>query len=49
MIITLIYRGIVALMLCLVVWNMFRQENWREQVGSILVIIPLLLRVLMIK
>lgn len=49
MMVTLIYRGIVLLMLGLVVWNMFLQENWREQVGSVLVIIPLLLRVLMIK
>ena len=49
MLLTLIYQAIVLLMLALCVWNMFRQELWKEQIGSILIILPLLLRVLMIK
>lgn len=46
---TLVYRGIVLLMICMSVWNMFREKNWREQLASLWVISPLVLRFLMIK
>jgi hypothetical protein len=46
---TIAYRLIVLLMLVLSTWNMFRQDNFRDQIGSVLVIIPLMLRVFMIK
>ncbi len=46
---TLIYRGIVALLLLLVVWNILDEKDIKQQALSALVIIPLVLRVLMIK
>lgn len=49
LILTPVYRGIVLLMLCMSVWNMFRQKDWREQLAAMWVICPLLLRFLMIK
>ena len=49
LIIPIIYRGIVLLMICMSIWNMFREKNWREQLASLWVISPLVLRFLMIK
>jgi len=49
MIITLIYRLIVAFVLILTVWNLFTEENLHKQMNAALVVIPLILRVLMIK
>ena len=46
---TLIYRFLVALVLFLTVWNLFDEEDIKKQANNALVIIPLLLRVLMIK
>ena len=46
---TLIYRGIVAMLLLLVVWHMFDEKDIKTQALSALVVIPLVLRVLMIK
>lgn len=47
--ITLIYRGLIALVLGLTVWNLFTEEKVLEQANAALVVIPLLLRLLMIK
>ncbi len=47
--ITIIYRILVGIILLLVVWNLFDEEEVFKQANSALVIIPLLLRVLMIK
>lgn len=46
---TLIYRGIVFFVLALVVRCMFREKDFWKQVTAALVVIPLILRVLMIK
>ncbi|GAU76118.1 hypothetical protein [Fusibacter sp. 3D3] len=47
--ITLIYRGIIALVLIFVVWHIFEEEKITHQANAALVIIPLVLRFLMIK
>lgn len=47
--ITLIYRGIVALVLIFTGWNLFTEEKITNQANAALVIIPLILRLLMIK
>lgn len=46
---TLIYRILVGIVLILTVWNLFDEEEIFKQANNALVIIPLLLRVLMIK
>lgn len=46
---TLIYRAIVAMVLILVIWNLFDEEDVKKQANNALVIIPLILRILMIK
>ncbi len=46
---TLIYRIIVLIVLLLVVWNLFDEDKMKNQANAAIVIIPLLLRVLMIK
>lgn len=47
--ITLIYRGIIALVLIFTVWNLFTEEKITEQANAALVVIPMVLRLLMIK
>lgn len=47
--ITLIYRGIVALVLVFTIANLFEEKNWLKQCTAALVTIPLILRMLMIK
>lgn len=46
---TLIYRILVGLVLVLTIWNLFDEEDTMKQANNALVVIPLLLRVLMIK
>ena len=57
---TLIYRGIIALVIAMVVWNLFvpekaddeklsRKEIITSQLNSAMVLIPLVMRLLMIK
>lgn len=46
---TLIYRALVGIVLIFTVWNLFEEEDIKKQANNALVIIPLLLRVLMIK
>ncbi|HPI97857.1 MAG TPA: hypothetical protein PLV56_03850 [Synergistales bacterium] len=46
---TLIYRGIVLFVLALVIRCLFREKDLWKQVTAALVVIPLILRVLMIK
>jgi hypothetical protein len=46
----IIYQGIVALFLVLIVVNMFRKKkNTHYQIDAALVLVPLILRLLMIK
>jgi len=46
---TWIYRLIVAVVLVLVALDLWNERDWRKQVVAVMVIVPLLLRVLMIK
>lgn len=45
----IIYRILVAIVLLLTVLNLYEEEDIMKQANNALVIIPLLLRVLMIK
>ena len=47
--ITLIYRGIIAVVLIFTIWNLFDEEKIKLQANAALVVIPLILRLLMIK
>lgn len=47
--ITLIYRAIVAVVLIFTVWNMFDEEKITLQANAALVVVPMILRLLMIK
>ena len=47
--ITLIYRGIVGLVLVFTVWNLFSDKKLVHQANAALVVIPMILRLLMIK
>lgn len=46
---TFIYRIIVVLILFLTLWNLFEEKDIKNQANAALVLIPLMLRVLMIK
>lgn len=46
---TLIYRIILAFVLLLTLWNLFDEKSIKNQGNAALVVIPLVLRVLMIK
>lgn len=49
MIMTLIYRALVGIILVFVVWNMFSEKKLSFQVTGALIVIPLILRLFMIK
>jgi len=44
-----IYLIIAAIVLLLTVVDLFQEKNWKKQLTHLIVIIPLLLRVLLIK
>lgn len=46
---TIIYRIIVALVIALVGWNLFTEKKLTAQMNYALVLIPMVLRVLMLK
>jgi hypothetical protein len=46
---TLVYRGIVGFVLLLVLWCLFNEKSFWKQVTAALVVIPLVLRLLMLK
>jgi len=46
---TIVYQVITACVIGLVGWNLFRERRLTEQMTAVLVLLPLLLRVLMIK
>ncbi|MBU5269914.1 hypothetical protein [Clostridium cochlearium] len=46
---TLIYRLLVAIVLIFTVWNLFEEKDIKQQANAALVVIPLVLRILMIK
>ena len=47
--ITIIYRLILALIVGLVGWNLFTEKKLTMQLNAAMVLIPLFLRVLMVK
>ena len=46
---TLIYQGITLIVVLLIVWHMLRGRRLKEQMEAALVLLPLILRLLMIK
>jgi hypothetical protein len=46
---TLIYQGITLVVVLLIVWHMLRERRLIEQMEAALVLLPLILRLLMIK
>ncbi len=46
---TIVYLVILACVLALVIWNMVTEEKLTNQLTAMMVIIPLILRLLMIK
>lgn len=46
---TLIYRGILIFMAVLIVICMFREKSFWKQAGAVMVLVPVVLRILMIK
>lgn len=49
MIMTIIYLAILALVLLFTIWNLLTEQKTVNQLNAVMVIIPLLLRLLMIK
>ena len=49
MLLTWIYWAITAFMIVLVLRSLYREKSLREQIVAAMVLVPLLLRVLMIK
>lgn len=47
--ITIIYRLLLVMILFFVVWNLFDEEDFFKQANAAMLIIPLVLRILMIK
>ena len=46
---TIVYLVILALVLGLVIWNLFTEEKLVNQITAMMVIVPLVLRLLLIK
>jgi hypothetical protein len=46
---TLIYQGITLVVVLLIVWHMFRERRLTGQMEAALVLLPLILRLLLIK
>ena len=44
-----LYLGIILVLLVLIVWNMMTEKNLMVQIDAALVIVPLVLRLLLIK
>jgi hypothetical protein len=44
-----LYLTIVAAVLVLIVWNFLTEEDWRKKAADAMVIVPLLLRLFLIK
>lgn len=49
MILTWVYRLIVAVVLALVVLDLWDERDWRRQIVAVMVIVPMLLRLVMLK
>lgn len=44
-----LYLAIVAAVLALIIWNFITEKDWRRKVGDAMVIVPLLMRLFLIK
>ena len=44
-----VYLVITAGVLALIVWNFITEKDWRRKAGTAMVIVPLLLRLFLIK
>lgn len=49
MVLTVIYLAIIALLVFFIGWNMFTEKDILVQIDAALIIIPLILRLLLIK
>ncbi|MBQ7247395.1 MAG: hypothetical protein IJS22_04835 [Lachnospiraceae bacterium] len=49
MVVTIIYLAIIVFLLFFIIWNMFTEKDIMLQIDAALVIIPLVLRLLLIK
>lgn len=49
MVLTVIYLAIIVMLLGLVIWNMFTEKDIMVQIDAALIIIPLVLRLFLIK
>lgn len=49
MVLTIIYLAIIALLVFFIGWNMFTEKDVLIQIDAALIIIPLILRLLLIK
>lgn len=49
MVMTYFYLGLIAIVLALTIWNMFTEKKIVNQINAMMVIIPLVLRLFMIK
>ena len=48
-IITIIYYALVAYVVVIMIWNLIRTKEWRNEVLYIIVLLPFLLRLLRLK
>jgi len=46
---TLLYQGITLIIVLLIIWHMLRERRLKEQIEAALVLLPLILRLLLIK
>lgn len=47
--ITFIYLGIVAVLIGFIIWNMLKEKDLMLQIDAALILIPLLLRLFLVK
>ena len=48
-IVTLLYYALVAFVSVMLIWNLIRTRDWREEVLYVIVLIPFLLRLFWLK
>ena len=48
-IVTLLYYALVAFVSVLLIWNLIRTRDWKEEVLYVIVLIPFLLRLFWLK
>ena len=48
-IITLIYYGLIAFVIVILIWNLIKARKWQQEVLYVVVLLPFLLRLLRLK